>query len=283
MQKTPGTANATKHTMPARHCDQSTAIQSNSVTKEQHADAVPQSPALLLEHVTKKYGTNTAVDDISFSVAPGEFFGFLGPNGAGKSTTIHLITGIARLQTGTIRVCGHDVVEDYRNARACVGLSPQEFNVDIFETTERLLDFVAGYYGLQKAERKERISMLIEQFDLTKHAKKEFRALSGGLKRRVMLARALVHDPTLLILDEPTAGVDVELRHELWRYLQMLSQQGKTIILTSHYLEEVELLCNRIGIIYGGRIVALGDKAEFLANGKTLEQRYLELTKNYDA
>jgi len=235
--------------------------------------------ALSVEHVSKSYGSTVALSDISFMVRRGEFFGFLGPNGAGKSTTIHLITGIARMQEGTIRVFGVDVDKEYRTARKHVGLSPQEFNVDIFEKVERILDFVAGYYGLPKALRSERVELLLHKFDLIEHRKKEFRALSGGLKRRVMLARAMVHDPELLILDEPTAGVDVELRRELWKYLQELNAAGKTIVLTSHYLEEVELLCNRIAIVNHGRIVEIGDKADFIRGGRKLEERYLELTK----
>ncbi len=235
-------------------------------------------PALSIEHLSKRYGSQKAVDDVSFTVKRGEFFGFLGPNGAGKSTTIHLITGIARMQEGTIKVFGVDVDKDYRRARTHVGLSPQEFNIDIFEKVYNILDFMAGYYGLRKPEREKRIAMLLEQFDLVDHAKKEFRMLSGGLKRRVMLARAMVHDPELLILDEPTAGVDVELRHELWRYLRELNEAGKTILLTSHYLEEVELLCNRIGVINHGHLVEIGDKKDFVSGGKKLEERYLELT-----
>ncbi len=235
--------------------------------------------ALEIAHVSKSYGTTRVLNDISLTVNKGEFFGFLGPNGAGKSTTIHLTTGIARMQEGTIKIFGHDVVADYREARRQVGLSPQEFNVDIFEKVRNLLDFVAGYYGVRKAMRRERVDYLLERFDLTAYAEKEFRTLSGGLKRRVLLARAMVHDPELLILDEPTAGVDVELRHELWKYLRELNELGKTIVLTSHYLEEVELLCSRIAIINGGRIVEVGDKSAFVSGGKTLEHRYLELTK----
>ncbi|MBP9749243.1 MAG: ABC transporter ATP-binding protein [Candidatus Pacebacteria bacterium] len=235
--------------------------------------------ALEITHVSKSYGTTRVLNDISLSVNKGEFFGFLGPNGAGKSTTIHLTTGIARMQEGTIKIFGHDVVADYREARRQVGLSPQEFNVDIFEKVRNLLDFVAGYYGVRKAVRRERIDHLLERFDLTTYAEKEFRTLSGGLKRRVLLARAMVHDPELLILDEPTAGVDVELRHELWNYLRELNESGKTIVLTSHYLEEVELLCGRIAIINAGRIVEVGDKSAFVSGGRTLEHRYLELTK----
>jgi len=237
--------------------------------------------ALSIEHVSKSYNGDKALDDISLTVRRGEFFGFLGPNGAGKSTTIHLTTGIARMQQGTIKVFGIDVDREYREARRHVGLSPQEINVDIFERTDRLLDFVAGYYGLPKAARKKRVEMLLRQFDLLPHAKKEFRMLSGGLKRRVMLARAMVHDPELLILDEPTAGVDVELRHELWSYLRTLNKEGKTIVLTSHYLEEVELLCNRIAIINHGKIVEVGEKSAFVSDGRKLEDRYLEITRTH--
>jgi ABC-2 type transport system ATP-binding protein len=237
--------------------------------------------ALIVSHVSKSYGATQVLNDISFSVARGEFFGFLGPNGAGKSTTIHLITGIARMGTGDITVCGHDVVDDYREARHCVGLSPQEFNVDIFEKVATLLDFVAGYYGIPKKERKVRVEYLLERFALTEHAHKEFRMLSGGLKRRVLLARALVHDPEVLILDEPTAGVDVELRHELWRYFRELNEAGKTIILTSHYLEEVELLCKRIGVMYQGRMVEIADTSAFLDKEGGLEARYLALTNKH--
>lgn len=241
------------------------------------------TPALAIEHVSKSYGTSKALDDISLTIPEGAFFGFLGPNGAGKSTTIHLTTGIARLTEGTIKIFGTDVNTEYREARKLVGLSPQEFNVDIFEKVDRLLDFVAGYYGLRKAERKARINELIERFDLTKHRHKEFRALSGGLKRRVILARAMVHNPRLLILDEPTAGVDVELRHELWRYLQELNEAGTTILLTSHYLDEVEKLCDTIAVINAGKIVEVGDKKTLLQDGGTLEEKYLQITGKKNA
>lgn len=242
-----------------------------------------QTPALNIEHVSKVYGKNLVLNDISLTIQRGDFFGFLGPNGAGKSTTIHLTTGIARMQEGTIRVFGADVDKDYKEARRHVGLSPQEFNCDIFEHVDDQLDFIAGYYGLRKEERRERVAELLARFDLTAHAKKEFRMLSGGLKRRVMLARAMVHDPELLILDEPTAGVDIELRHELWKYLRELNTAGKTILLTSHYLEEVEMLCDKIAIIHEGKIVEVGDKAAFIRGGRKLEERYLEITKKrYD-
>lgn len=236
--------------------------------------------ALSIQHFTKRYGTTIAVNSISLDVKKGEFFGFLGPNGAGKSTTIHCISGVGRISEGSIQVFEKDVVTDYRAARRLVGLSPQEFNVDFFAPVEKTLWYVGGYYGMTKPERKIRIDELLKRFDLEKYRDTPFRSLSGGYKRRVMLARALIHDPELLILDEPTAGVDVELRQELWKHLKDLNEAGKTIILTSHYLEEVELLCNRIAIINKGIIVAVGDKSEFVKDGKNLEKRYLELVKN---
>lgn len=235
-------------------------------------------PALEIKNFSKLYGQSKAVDDISFSVAEGEFFGFLGPNGAGKSTTIHCITGIAHYEIGTISIFGIDANKEYRTARTLVGLSPQEFNVDIFAPVQDILWLVGGYYGVPAKLRKQRIEMLLERFELTVHAKKPFMTLSGGLKRRVLLARAMVHDPKLLILDEPTAGVDVELRRELWKYLKELNAAGKTIVLTSHYLEEVEYLCSRIAIINKGKIVAIGDKEEFTSGGRKLEETYLEMT-----
>lgn len=239
------------------------------------------SPAVEITHFGKTYRNNKteAVTDISLTIKPGEFFGLLGPNGAGKSTTIHCLTGIARITKGTMKVFGIDVVEDYREARKKIGLSPQDFNVDIFAKVWKILDYNAGYYGMPAAARATRIDELLKQFDLEVHKDKQFQHLSGGLKRRVMLARAMVHDPDLLILDEPTAGVDVEFRHDLWRHLRELNQKGKTIILTSHYLDEVEQLCNRIAIINKGMIVAEGDKAEFLKKSDRLEEAYLRITR----
>ena len=235
--------------------------------------------AITIQNLRKSYGDKVAVDSISFTVKRGEFFGFLGPNGAGKTTTIHCIVGIARFQEGMIRLFGVDVVKDYREARRKVGLSPQEFKIDIFSKTWKLLDYVGGYYGMRKAERLSRISELLLMLGLEEHKDKEFRELSGGLKRRVILARAMIHNPPILILDEPTAGVDVELRHELWRILRTLNEKGTTILLTSHYLEEVELLCDRIAIINNGKIAAIGAKQEFVGGGRKLEEEYLRITK----
>lgn len=238
------------------------------------------SDMLVVNHLVKQYGKNTAVDDISLIVPRGQFFGFLGPNGAGKSSTIHCITGIARITGGSITVGGVDVVDDYKEARRKIGFSPQEFNTDFFGKVDDILDYMAGYYGVPKHQREKRIEELLEQFELVEHRKKKFNELSGGLKRRLILARALVHDPELLILDEPTAGVDVEQRHDLWKYFRKLSEEGKTIILTSHYLEEVEMLCDRVAIINRGKIISDRPKEEFTRNGKTLEQRYLEITRS---
>lgn len=241
------------------------------------------TPMLDIQHLVKQYGKNTAVDDISLTVQPGEFFGFLGPNGAGKTSTIGCITGTARITSGRILVDGIDVVTQYKEARRKIGVSAQEFNVDFFTKTHLLIEYMAGYHGMRRKERKERTQMLLEKFGLMEHKDKPFRELSGGLKRRVILARAIVHDPKLLILDEPTAGVDVEERYRLWGYLQELNAQGKTIILTSHYLEEVERLCNTIAIINHGKVVAQGSKQEFLKDGGSLEDRYLALTKDVAA
>ncbi len=242
------------------------------------------SAAMLeIKNLVKVYGTGKeakrAVDDISLTIPQGSFFGLLGPNGAGKSTTIHCVTGIAQPTSGQILVGGIDVVSDYKQARTKVGLSPQEFNVDIFATPEQLMDYMGGYYGLRKAEREQRINELVARFDLEQHRNVKFQKLSGGLKRRAMLGRALIHTPDLLILDEPTAGVDVEQRHDLWNYLQEMNERGKTIILTSHYLEEIEHLCRDIAIINHGKIVASGTKQEFMRGGKSVEQAYLEITK----
>lgn len=239
---------------------------------------------LEIKELVKVYGkgkdSKRAVDGISLSIPRGSFFGLLGPNGAGKSTTIHSITGITQPTSGTITIDGVDVVKDYKLSRTKVGLSPQESNVDIFSTPEQLMDYMGGYYGIPAAVRKARIDELIGRFALEKHRHVKYQKLSGGLKRRTMLGRALVHTPDLLILDEPTAGVDVEQRHDLWNYLREMNERGKTIILTSHYLEEIQELCRDIAIINNGKIVWQGTKEEMLREGKSVEQRYLEITKS---
>lgn len=237
------------------------------------------TPALVITDLVKRYNGKTAVDHVSLTVNKGSFFGLLGPNGAGKSSIIHCITGIAQPSGGEILVDGVDVVKEYKRARTLVGLSPQEFNVDIFATPEQLMDYMGGYYGIPYNDRLKRINTLIDQFDLEGHRHTKFQKLSGGLKRRTMLGRALVHMPGLLILDEPTAGVDVEQRHALWEYLKELNQNGTTIILTSHYLEEVQYLCEDIAIMNHGTIVATGKKEDFLKDGSSLEAAYLRITR----
>ncbi len=236
---------------------------------------------LEIKNLVKVYGkgekAKLAVDDVSLSIKKGSFFGLLGPNGAGKSTLIHCITGIAMPTSGTVLIGGVDAVLEYKKARVKVGLSPQEFNVDIFSTPNELMDYKGGYYGIPADVRKERIASLIKRFDLEEHQDVKFQKLSGGLKRRTMLGRALVHVPELLILDEPTAGVDVEQRRDLWAYLKELNEQGVTIILTSHYLEEVEYLCDEIAVIAKGKIVASGSKADYVKEQGSLEAAYLKI------
>jgi ABC-2 type transport system ATP-binding protein len=217
---------------------------------------VTVAPALNVEHLTKRYGDFLAVDDISFRVEAGDFFGFLGPNGAGKTSTINAIVGLAKLSGGKIEVFGHDNVADWRAARRLVGLAPQEFNFDRYLSIRDILIYQAGYYGLPPRVVRDRADALLERFGLSSKAKQTFIKLSGGQKRRLTLARALIHEPKLLILDEPTAGVDVELRLALWEWLRVLNAAGTTIILTTHYLEEAEALCRNIAIIESGRIVA---------------------------
>ncbi len=228
----------------------------------------------------KKYGSFTAVDGVSLRVRAGEFFGFLGPNGAGKTTTINAIAGLARWSAGTIRIFGHDNQLQWRQARSFIGLSPQEFNFDRYLSLRDVLIFAAGYYGLHGKAVAERADMLLDRFGLTSHAHLEYTKISGGQKRRLSLARALIHEPSLLILDEPTAGVDVELRLELWEWLRALNRDGLTIFLTTHYLEEAEELCRRIAIIRDGRIVTEKLTEELVADGASLQEVFLELMRN---
>lgn len=233
-----------------------------------------------MDRLVKRYGSFTAVDGVSLRVRAGEFFGFLGPNGAGKTTTINAIAGLARRTSGTIRIFGYDNQLQWRHARPLVGLSPQEFNFDRYLSLRDVLIFAAGYYGLRGKEVAERADMLLERFGLSSHAHLEYTKISGGQKRRLSLARALIHEPKLLILDEPTAGVDVELRLELWDWLRSLNRDGLTIFLTTHYLEEAEELCRRIAIIRDGRIVTEKPTEELIAEGASLQDVFLEMMRN---
>ena len=236
--------------------------------------------ALQITDLTKRYPTGTeALKGVSLAIEEGEFYGLLGPNGAGKSTLIHCTTGLAQPTGGDIRVFGHDAVHHYQEARMAVGLAPQELNLDWFLTAEESLDYHGGYFGMTRRERRERTAELLDTFSLTAKKDDRTRTLSGGMKRRLILARALMHRPRLLILDEPTAGVDVELRLELWHYVQRINAEGTTILLTTHYLEEAEQLCNKVAFINDGQIVAQGTSPELAAQYgvSSLEDAYLEL------
>jgi ABC-2 type transport system ATP-binding protein len=238
------------------------------------------APALQIADLVKRYPTGTeALKGVSLEIGAGVFFGLLGPNGAGKSTLIHCATGLAQPTAGEIRVFGHDAVRNYAEARLAVGLAPQDLNLDWFLTLEETLDYHGGYFGMPRRERRERAAELLEAFSLTEKRNDRTRTLSGGMKRRLILARALMHRPRLLILDEPTAGVDVELRLELWHYVQRINAEGTTILLTTHYLEEAEQLCDRIAFIDGGQVVAEGSSRELADQYgvASLEDAYLEL------
>ncbi len=201
---------------------------------------------------------------------------FLGPNGAGKTTTIHSITGLSNFQHGSIRVFGMDVVKDYRKTRALIGLCPQEFNFDPFLSIEQLLVYQAGYFGVPKIEASKRATELLKRFKLYEKKDTDFRKLSGGMKRRLLLCRALVHDPKILILDEPTAGADIELKYHIWDSLLEMNRDGKTIFLTTHYMEEAERLSKTVIIIDKGKILHHGDKKSLIQD-QTLEKTYLRL------
>ncbi|HVJ65900.1 MAG TPA: ABC transporter ATP-binding protein [Bdellovibrionota bacterium] len=247
----------------------------------------PKAPqtdlALSIENVTKIYGSGLrAVDDLSFSISAGEIFGLLGPNGAGKSTLIGMICGLVRITSGKISVFGADVQSQYQVTRSRIGVTPQEIAIDNFFRVGEALQIHSGYFGRKDDPAwRER---LIERLDLGPHLHKKPLELSGGMKRRLLIAKSLVHRPKVLILDEPTAGVDVELRRSLWAFVRELRDEGMTILLTTHYLEEAQSLCDRLAIINGGKMVAY-DKTSNIMNqfGKgtdaRLEDIYVELTK----
>ena len=236
--------------------------------------------ALEVKNLRKRYSSGVrALKGVDLVIKDGEFLGLLGPNGAGKSTLINCIMGLSMPTGGSASLFGHDVVTDYQAARSLCGLAPQEINLDWFLTVEETLDYHGGYYGMKKPERKKRIDELLEAFSLTEKRRVNTRMLSGGMKRRVILARALMHHPKMLILDEPTAGVDVELRLELWRYMKQANKSGTTILLTTHYIEEAEGMCDRIALINHGKIVREGSSEELKAKYKkpTLEDVYLSV------
>jgi ABC-2 type transport system ATP-binding protein len=218
--------------------------------------------AIEISALTKRYARLTALDSVDLNVRCGEFLGLLGPNGAGKTTLISIVAGLARATSGTVRVMGHDVGADYRAARMSLGVVPQELVFDPFFTVREMLRIQSGYFGL--AHNDDWIDEVMANLDLTAKANVNMRALSGGMKRRVLVAQALVHRPPVIVLDEPTAGVDVELRQGLWQFMSRLNRDGHTIVLTTHYLEEAQQMCGRIAMLKAGRIVALESTRELL-------------------
>lgn len=249
--------------------------------------------AITIKDLTKAYSTGAeALKNITLSVKSGEFFALLGPNGAGKTTTINILSGLANKSSGEVLLYGKDVYANYTEARPYLGLVPQEFNMDIWETVYRTLYYNAGYFGVLRSQRAAKIEKILWKLDLWEKRDSKIKELSGGMKRKVMISRALIHEPKILILDEPTAGVDVETRKLMWNYLRELNRQGMTILLTTHYIEEAEELCERIAIINQGRIIALDKKENMLTLHKagkeiqkleskrtTLEDVFLHLTK----
>ncbi|MDR1423265.1 MAG: ABC transporter ATP-binding protein [Azoarcus sp.] len=221
------------------------------------------TPAIRITAVTKHYGSLQALAGIDLEIGQGEFFGLLGPNGAGKTTLISALAGLIRADSGKLEIMGHDVTTDYRKARLKLGVVPQELVFDPFFTVREMLRFQAGYFGIRG--NNDWIDEILHRLDLSSKAEANMRTLSGGMKRRVLVAQALVHRPPVIVLDEPTAGVDVELRQNLWRFIKKLNADGHTILLTTHYLEEAETLCGRIAMMKAGRIVALDTTANLLS------------------
>jgi len=254
--------------------------------------------AVCVEHVSKTYPAREhnwrhwfgraatkaapfqALSDVSLSIEPGEFFGLLGPNGAGKTTLISILAGLTRASSGRARICGYDVVTQYQDARRALGVVPQELVYDPFFTVRETLRIQSGYFGLRKND--DWIDEILTHLGLLDKAEANMRALSGGMKRRVLVAQALVHRPPVIVLDEPTAGVDVDLRRTLWAFIARLNRDGHTIMLTTHYLEEAEELCGRIAMLKHGRVVALDTTAQLLARagGEDLEDAFVRIMRD---
>lgn len=250
--------------------------------------------AVSLEHISKTFPPRAlgwrglfnpqpkagfqALNDVSLTIEHGEFFGLLGPNGAGKTTLISVLAGLCRATEGRASVCGHDVTADYQAARRSLGVVPQELVYDPFFTVRETLRIQSGYFGFRRND--DWIDEILANLGLTDKADENMRALSGGMKRRVLVAQALVHRPPVIVLDEPTAGVDVDLRRSLWEFISRLNREGHTILLTTHYLEEAEALCGRIAMLKRGRIVALETTQALLARtGGNLEQAFVQIMK----
>ena len=228
-------------------------------------------PAIQINNIHKQFGDLRALNGIDLQIQPGEFFGLLGPNGAGKSTLINLMAGLLKPTQGNIAIMGHDTVNDYQAARTALGVVPQELVVYPFFNVREMLRFQAGYFGRGR-DNDAWVDEIIESLGLTDKTNTNMRKLSGGMKRRALIAQALVHKPPVIVLDEPTAGVDVELRQILWAFIKKLNREGHTIILTTHYLEEAETLCQRVAMMKDGKIVALDTTANLLSKlpGKNL-------------
>ncbi|OZI16044.1 ABC transporter ATP-binding protein [Bordetella genomosp. 7] len=255
--------------------------------------------AVSLDHVSKIYSPRSpgwkrllghhagpgfqALNDVSLTIEPGEFFGLLGPNGAGKTTLISILAGLARATSGRASVCGYDVTTEYKAARRALGVVPQELVYDPFFSVRETLRIQSGYFGLRKND--DWIDEILFNLGLADKADANMRALSGGMKRRVLVAQALVHRPPVIVLDEPTAGVDVDLRRTLWEFISRLNKAGHTIMLTTHYLEEAEALCGRIAMLKGGRIVALDTTQALLARvgGVDLEDAFVRIMRHDDS
>ncbi len=233
--------------------------------------------AIEISSLKKTYDTGEeALKGINLNIKQGSFFGLLGPNGAGKTTTIGILTGLVNKTSGSAKIMNYDIIKDYKLSRKSIGLSPQEINLDVFFSIKQILSFQAGYYGVPKHIADKKVEDVLKRLDLFHKRNQTPRQLSGGMKRRVQIAKALVHDPPILILDEPTAGVDIELRHMLWKYLKKLNNEGKTILLTTHYIEEAEKLCDEIAIIDKGNIIKQGDTKSII-NEVSLNVIELEL------
>lgn len=217
--------------------------------------ATGATPAISVQSLHKRFGATHALEGVSLDIQQGEFFGLLGPNGAGKTTMISILAGLTRADSGTAEVMGHDVVRDYRQARRALGVVPQELVYDPFFNVIETLRIQSAYFGLKRNQGW--IDEVMHHLDLTLHADKNTQNLSGGMKRRLLVAQALVHKPAVIVLDEPTAGVDVDLRRSLWDFISRLNREGHTILLTTHYLEEAEALCGRIAMLKAGQVVAL--------------------------
>ena len=235
--------------------------------------------AVSVVDVAKRFASLQALAGVSLEIAEGEFFGLLGPNGAGKTTLISCLAGLVRPDSGSLRVMGYDVNADFREARRRLGVVPQELVFDPFFNVRETLRIQSGYFGIRKND--DWIDEILENLDLTSKAEVNMRRLSGGMKRRVLVAQALVHKPPVIVLDEPTAGVDVELRQGLWQFIRRLNGEGHTIILTTHYLEEAEALCNRIALMKQGKVLALDTTANLMAAhpGASLEEVFVRMVR----